>query len=184
MESLTEFLDLFRKDMWNSFNALIVVLTIIDTLLCIFLMTDYTFARAFELHTVIYTMLYPYFIYPMVNIMLSASIYLTVVLGIERWVYLSKWIRVCAQATNHKTWQLGWVACPVIQANGRLTSEDEWKVRRSAILHFNKRQHPHWACQCTEVRFASLLSGGFTTMAVINPPERKLAKRISVKCMK
>ena len=37
---------------------------------------------------------------------------------------------------------------------------------------------------CTEVRFASFLSGGFTTMAVINPPERKLAKRISVKCMK
>ena len=33
--------------------------------------------------------------------------------------------------------------------------------------------------ECTEVRFASLLSGGFT-MAVINPPERKLAKRTSV----
>ena len=31
---------------------------------------------------------------------------------------------------------------------------------------------------CTEVRFAS--SGGFTTMALINPLERKLAKRISV----
>ena len=27
--------------------------------------------------------------------------------------------------------------------------------------------------QCTEVRFASLLSGGFTTMAVINPPESR-----------
>ena len=33
---------------------------------------------------------------------------------------------------------------------------------------------------CTEVRFASFLSGGFTTMAVINPPERKLAKCTSV----
>ena len=32
--------------------------------------------------------------------------------------------------------------------------------------------------QCTEVRFASLLSGGFTT--VINPPEKKLANRTSV----
>ena len=32
----------------------------------------------------------------------------------------------------------------------------------------------------TEVRFASLLSGGFTTIAVINPPEKKLTKRISV----
>ena len=70
--------------MWNSFNALIVVLTIVDTLLCIFLMTDFTFARAFGLHTIMYTLLYPYFIYPMENIMLSASIYLTVVLGLER----------------------------------------------------------------------------------------------------
>jgi hypothetical protein len=37
--------------------------------------------------------------------------------------------------------------------------------------------------QCTEVRFVSLLSGGFTTMAVINPPERKLAKHTSVQCV-
>jgi hypothetical protein len=34
--------------------------------------------------------------------------------------------------------------------------------------------------QSNEVRFASFLSGGFTTMAVINPPERKLAKCTSV----
>ena len=34
--------------------------------------------------------------------------------------------------------------------------------------------------QCTEVSFASFRSGGFTTMAVINPPEKKLAKRTSV----
>jgi hypothetical protein len=30
--------------------------------------------------------------------------------------------------------------------------------------------------QCTEMRFASFLSGVFTSMAVINPPESKLAK--------
>ena len=36
--------------------------------------------------------------------------------------------------------------------------------------------------QFTEVRFASLLSGGFTTMAVINPPEKKLANSTSVQC--
>ena len=30
---------------------------------------------------------------------------------------------------------------------------------------------------CTEVRFASFLSGRFTIMAVINPPEKNLAKR-------
>ena len=34
----------------------------------------------------------------------------------------------------------------------------------------------------TEVRFASFLSGGFTTMAVMNPPEKKLEKRTSVQC--
>ena len=35
---------------------------------------------------------------------------------------------------------------------------------------------------CTEVRFASFLSGGFTTMTAINPPEKKLSKRTSVQC--
>ena len=33
---------------------------------------------------------------------------------------------------------------------------------------------------CREVRFASFLSGGCTTMSVINAPERKLAKFTSV----
>ena len=34
--------------------------------------------------------------------------------------------------------------------------------------------------QCTEMRFASFFSGGFITAIVVNPPERKLAKRTSV----
>ena len=49
-------------------------------------------------------------------------------------------------------------------------------------LHF-------WFCRltskshyCTEVRFASFLSCIFTTMAVINPPEKKLANCASVHC--
>ena len=37
---------------------------------------------------------------------------------------------------------------------------------------------------CTDMHFASFLSGGFTTMAAINPPESKLAKRNSVQCVK
>ena len=36
--------------------------------------------------------------------------------------------------------------------------------------------------QCTEVRFASFFSGGFTTMVVMNPPEKKLEKRTAVQC--
>jgi hypothetical protein len=34
--------------------------------------------------------------------------------------------------------------------------------------------------QCKEVRFASILSGGFTTMAVINSLEKKVGNRTSV----
>ena len=32
----------------------------------------------------------------------------------------------------------------------------------------------------TEVRFKSFFSGGFTTMAIMNPPEKKLEKRTFV----
>ena len=36
--------------------------------------------------------------------------------------------------------------------------------------------------QCTELGFASFLSGGYITAIVVNPPENKLAKRTSVQC--
>ena len=51
------------------------------------------------------------------------------------------------------------------------------------IAHVRTRTRAR-APKCTEVRFASFLSGGFTTMAVMNPPEKKLEKHISVKCRK
>ena len=35
----------------------------------------------------------------------------------------------------------------------------------------------------TEVRFVNFLSGGFIPAIVVNPPERKLAKRTSVHCV-
>ena len=44
------------------------------------------------------------------------------------------------------------------------------------------KTHHCTAVQNTKVYFASFLSFGFTTMAVINPPERKLSKRTSVHC--
>ena len=76
---------LYRKEMRNSFNSLIVVLTVIDSILCMFMMAEYTFARAFSMRTLAHTLLYPHFIYPMINFTLSASIYMTVVLGLERY---------------------------------------------------------------------------------------------------
>ena len=41
-----------------------------------------------------------------------------------------------------------------------------------------------WLDQCTELRFASFLSGGFITANLVNPPEMKLAKRTSVQWYK
>ena len=43
-------------------------------------------------------------------------------------------------------------------------------------------QETHMPTQCTEVRFASFLSSGFTTMAVINPTETGKTHLFSV-CM-
>ena len=49
----------------------------------------------------------------------------------------------------------------------------------------NFHQSPkYYAKHCTEVRFASLLSGGFITAIVLNPPESKLAKRTCVQRLK
>ena len=53
------------------------------------------------------------------------------------------------------------------------------KSRSSSFFPSQRRTVVGW---CTEVRFASFFSGGFITIAVINPPERKLAKRTSVSC--
>ena len=40
----------------------------------------------------------------------------------------------------------------------------------------------HCLTHCTEVHFVSFFSGEFITAIVVNPPERKRAKRISVQC--
>ena len=38
--------------------------------------------------------------------------------------------------------------------------------------------------QCTDMRLASFLSGGFITAILVNLPEKKQAKRTSVQCGK
>ena len=50
----------------------------------------------------------------------------------------------------------------------------------SIWYHSEPSEDTYSSNQYTEVRFASFHSGGFTTMAIINPPKMKLAKRTSV----
>ena len=75
---------LYRKEARNSFNLLIVALTCVDLVFCVLLMSDYCFVRAFGIHTVTYTVIFPHVVYPSVNITMTASVYMTVVLALER----------------------------------------------------------------------------------------------------
>ena len=52
--------------------------------------------------------------------------------------------------------------------------------RTHMVLFTYTHNAMEWNLLHTDVHFASFLSGGFTTVAVINPPERKLAKRTPV----
>ena len=62
-----------------------------------------------------------------------------------------------------------------------VTKRDMFVFIKLQILNYkvSVSSMPH-SIQCTEVHFASFLSGGFITAIVVNPPERKLAKRTSV----
>ena len=55
------------------------------------------------------------------------------------------------------------------------------KQYKSHNSDFLDEYNPPW--YCTEVRFASFLSGWFITVIVVNLPEMKLAKRTSVFCV-
>ena len=54
--------------------------------------------------------------------------------------------------------------------------------KRLFFLNFELLSLFFSSVQCREVRLASFLTCGFTTMAVMYPPESKLAKRTSVQC--
>ena len=68
-----------------------------------------------------------------------------------------------------------------------IAKQNKVKVRKfqnefmnSSFLPKYKQKIVRISALSTEVRFARFLSGRFTAMVVINPPERKLTKRASV----
>ena len=82
--------------------------------------------------------------------------------------FLFRWIYYClsGKSTGKKGWQNAPLCSPTV-----LHFWTELFIQ----IHFS-------SLHCTEVRFASSFAGGFTTMAEINSPDRKLAKRTSVHC--
>ena len=57
-----------------------------------------------------------------------------------------------------------------------MVKRDLWGLRAESWFVVASYAFAKMILQCTEMRFASFLAGGFTNMALINPPERKLAK--------
>ena len=59
-----------------------------------------------------------------------------------------------------------------------------WKIKSKSTEKILDQKLCKTLNHCTEVRFAGFLSSRFITAIVVNPPERKLAKRTSVKWSK
>ena len=84
--------------------------------------------------------------------------------------------------------ELGFISFLHIQRGGLGTSTlflASYNFRFNWCLFRTMESNTDLKCQtlplyCREVRFASFLSGGFITAIVVNPLERKLAKRTSV----
>ena len=75
-------------------------------------------------------------------------------------------IHVAPEATG----ELGGVHGPVVGLGVQVGKGLEKKLEKKIVKLSGAPAHS------TEVRFASFLSGGFTSMAVMNPPEKKLKK--------
>jgi hypothetical protein len=90
--------------------------------------------------------------------------------AIDKFPYLLDWTNTKKSRFPHGLWRNHFICCDLM----------------SFLMFFCKTltgiQFPNGPrfIQRTEVHFASSLSDGFTTMPVINPPERKLAKCTSV----
>ena len=70
-----------REDMRNSFNFLLIALAVYDSA---YVILDILKKRS-EIHTQIYIILFPYFLYPLEMIAMTGSILLTVAIAIERY---------------------------------------------------------------------------------------------------
>jgi hypothetical protein len=83
------------------------------------------------------------------------------------------------QSLRNETFSLWWYSLSSFQEGG---PKFERFLPKNQHTHRKLLNSENWctAVHRTEVRFASFLSGGFATMAVANPPERKLTKHISV----
>ena len=75
---------LTRKALRNFFNQLLVVLSVYDIVYCFTMMLESL--TKLGLDSAFLTLLFPHFLYPLGSISMTGSIYMTIVVGIERYI--------------------------------------------------------------------------------------------------
>ena len=76
---------LVRPAMRNSFNLLLVTLALIDSTY-LFLQILEAFRIPFSLRSDVHILFFPHLLYPLLNIALTASVFMTVAIAVERYV--------------------------------------------------------------------------------------------------
>ena len=77
---------LSMRSMRNVFHWLLVTLAMVDLLLISLTILDVSIVRAFDIHFDWFFQAFPHLIYPTTNMVLTASIFLVVVIAYERYV--------------------------------------------------------------------------------------------------
>jgi len=87
--NLTTIIILSTREMRNSFNLLLTILSTCDILFTVIALMDYSLARVFkwpfDINSEIYTFIFPKLLYPFNNIIFNCSIGLTIVIAYERY---------------------------------------------------------------------------------------------------
>lgn len=71
--------------MRNSFNFLLIALICMDSCYLVASILE-SFRRGFQLTTVAHIFLFPYFLYPLLSIAVTGSIFMTVAIAFERYI--------------------------------------------------------------------------------------------------
>ena len=74
-----------RDDMRNSFNLLLISLLCIDTWYLLGSVLE-SFRRCFDIYHQLHIIVFPYLLYPLQSVAMSASIFMTVGIALERYI--------------------------------------------------------------------------------------------------
>ena len=109
--------------MRSNFNSLLVALAILDIGVVVTSIWDYSLVKMFRTNPVIYTYMFPHFWYPLKNIIMTWTIFLTMGLSTERYLAVC---RPIFYRTLGK--RLASLFISIMSENGNLESKEKKKI--------------------------------------------------------